>query len=126
MKLSQGGLVQLLNSNAVELRFNRRRPLLNSTTRRMLATNDTNLLMSPQGKIALNWHEAPGNLRFDPSKKGLVMTWDIFMQAYRLIPTESVDIVSVIKTSPPDEFWKYFNEVLAKMTPSDKQQFMSQ
>ena len=72
MILSQGGLIQLLNTNAVELKFSRRRPLPNSSNRRMLATNDTSLLMSPQGKIALNWHEAPGNLKFDPSKKGLV------------------------------------------------------
>jgi len=124
MKLSQGGLIQLLNSNAVELKFNRRRPLPGKITRRMLATNDTNLLMSPQGKIALNWHQAPGRLNFNPSEKGLIMTWDIFMQGYRLIPSESIEVVSVIKTTPPDEFWKYFNEVLAKMSPSDKMRFM--
>ena len=124
MKLSQGGLIELLNSNAVELKFNRRRPLPGSVSRRMLATNDTNLLMSPQGKIALNWHSAPGSLKFNPSEKGLVMTWDIFMQNYRLIPVESVDVVSVIKTTPPEEFWIYFNQVLAKMSPSDKDSFM--
>ncbi len=124
MRLSQGGLIELLNSNAVELKFNRRRPLVNSTQRRMLCTNDTNLHMSPQGKIALNWHQAPGSLKFDPSKKGLVMTWDIFMQGYRLIPSESVDVISVIKTTPPEDFWNYFNNVLSKMSASDKQQFM--
>jgi hypothetical protein len=124
MKLSQGGLIELLNSNAVELKFNRRRPLPGNVSRRMLATNDTNLLMSPQGKIALNWHSAPGNLKFNPSEKGLVMTWDIFMQDYRLIPVENVDVVSVIKTTPPEEFWIYFNQVLAKMSPSDKDSFM--
>lgn len=124
MKLSQGGLIELLNSNAVELKFNRRRPIPGNITRRMLATNDTNLLMSPQGKVALNWHAAPGNLKFNPSEKGLVMTWDIFMQNYRLIPVESVDVVSVIKTTPPEEFWIYFNQVLAKMSPSDKDAFM--
>lgn len=126
MKLSQGGLIQLLNSNAVELKFNRRRPLPNSTQRRMLCTNDTALLMSPQGKVALNWHEAPGRLKFSPEDKGLVMTWDIFMQEYRLIPTESVEVISVIKTTPPEDFWNYFNNVLAKMSPGDKQTFMSQ
>jgi hypothetical protein len=124
MRLSQGGLIELLNSNAVEIKFNRRRPLPNNLARRMLATNDTNLLMSPQGKIALNWRQAPGSLKFDPSKKGLIMTWDIFVQDYRLIPSESVEVVSVIKTTPPDEFWIYFNQVLAKMSSSDKEQFM--
>ena len=46
------------------------------------------------------------------------------MQDYRLIPVESVDVVSVIKTTPPEEFWIYFNQVLAKMSPSDKDSFM--
>lgn len=126
MKLSQGGLIQLLNSNAVEVKFNRRRPLPGKVQRRMLCTNDTNLLMSPQGKVALNWHDAPGRLKFNPEEKGLIMTWDIFMQGYRLIPSESIEVISVIKTTPPDEFWKYFNEVLAKMSPGDKQIFMDQ
>lgn len=126
MKLSQGGLIQLLNSNAVEVKFNRRRPLPGKPQRRMLCTNDTNLLMSPQGKVALNWHDAPGRLKFSPEDKGLIMTWDIFMQSYRLIPSESIEVISVIKTTPPDEFWKYFNEVLAKMSAGDKQIFMDQ
>jgi len=52
------------------------------------------------------------------------MTWDIFMQDFRLIPAESVEIVSAINTNPPDKFWEYFNKVLSKMTESEKVQFM--
>jgi len=122
--MSPGTLVQILNTNVVELRFNRRRPLPGSTFRRMLATNDTNLLNSTPGRLALNFHGAPDRLKFSPEEKGLVMTWDIFLQDFRLIPAESVDVVSAINTKNPEQFWKYFNTVLAKMTESEKVQFM--
>jgi hypothetical protein len=122
--MSPGTLIQLLNEHAVELRFTRRRPLPGDTFRRMLATNDTNLLNSTPGRLALNFHGAPSHLKFSPEQKGLVMTWDIFMQDFRLVPAESVEIVSVIRTTPPDEFWNYFNNVLAKMPESQKVQFM--
>lgn len=125
MKVSQTALAALLNKNAVELRFLRRRPIAGApATRRMLATNDTVLLNSAAGRVALNFKPASGRLKFDPSQKGLVLTWDIFMQDYRLVPSESVDIVSVIPTTPPEEFWKYFSEVLSKMSTTDKEQFM--
>jgi len=125
MKLSQSSLTALLNKNAVELKFLRRRPMAgDQPTRRMLATNDTILLNSIEGRTALNFRPATGQLKFNPQAKGLVLTWDIFMQDYRLVPCESVDIVSVIPTTPPDEFWKYFNTVLSKMTATDKMRFM--
>jgi len=90
----------------------------------MLATNDTDLLNSTPGRLALNFHGAPGRLKFSPEQKGLVMTWDIFLQDFRLIPAESVEIVSVIRTSPPEEFWNYFNNVLSKMPETQKVEFM--
>lgn len=125
MRVSQTALVALLNKNAVELRFLRRRPMAGDRpTRRMFATNDTVLLNSNEGRVALNFRPAPGRLKFNPQQKGLILTWDIFMQDYRLVPSESVEVVSVIPTTPPDQFWKYFSEVLSKMSTTDKQQFM--
>ena len=125
MKVSQTALAALLNKNAVELRFQRRRPIAGApATRRMLATNDTVLLNSAAGRVALNFRPATGRLKFNPAQKGLVLTWDIFMQDYRLIPAESVDVVAVIPTTPPEEWWKYFSEVLSKMSTTDKEQFM--
>ena len=125
MRVSQSALTKLLEKNAVELRFSRRRPIAGSSpTRRMLATNDGMLLNSAAGKTALNFRPASGRLKFNPTQKGLVLTWDIFMQDYRLVPAESVDVVSVIPTTPPEEFWKYFSEVLSRMSGTDKEQFM--
>ena len=122
--MSPGTLIQILNTHAVELKFTRRRPLPGMPFRRMLATNDTDLLNSTPGRLALNFHGAPGRLKFSPEQKGLVMTWDIFLQDFRLIPAESVEIVSVIRTSPPEEFWNYFNNVLSKMPEAQKVEFM--
>ena len=125
MRVSQSALTKLLEKNAVELRFSRRRPIAGSPpTRRMLATNDGMILNSAAGKTALNFRPASGRLKFNPTQKGLVLTWDIFMQDYRLVPAESVDVVSVIPTTPPEEFWKYFSEVLSRMSGTDKEQFM--
>ena len=125
MRLSQTALVALLNKNVVELRFMRRRPAVGSPpTRRMLATNDTILLNSSAGRTALNFKPAHGRLKYNPQAKGLVMTWDIFMQDFRQVPAESVEVVAVIPTNPPEVFWKYFGEVLSKMSALDKETFM--
>ncbi len=125
MKISQTALATLLSRNAVEIKFLRRRPMGGDLpTRRMLCTNDLVMLNSAQGKVALNFKSAPGRLKFNPQQKGLVLTWDIFMQDYRLVPSESVDVVSVIPTTPPEEWWKYFSEVLSKMNTSQKLSFM--
>lgn len=125
MKISQTALAALLSKNAVELRFLRRRPMAGDLpTRRMLCTNDLVMLNSVQGRTALNFKPAPGRLKFNPQQKGLVLTWDIFMQDYRLVPSESVDVVTVIPTTPPEQWWKYFSEVLSRMTTSQKMAFM--
>ena len=119
--MSPGALEQILKGHAVELRFDRRRPLPGNTIRRMLATNDTNLLTSVQGSLALNYHGAPGRLKFNPLQKGLVLTWDIIMQDFRLVPAENVEVVRAIKTTPPDEFWDFFNRVcLLYTSPSPR------
>lgn len=125
MKVSQTALAALLSKNAVEIKFLRRRPMAGDLpTRRMLCTNDLVMLNSAQGRVALNFRPAPGSLKFNPQMKGLVLTWDIFMQDYRLVPAESVDVVSVIPTTPPEQWWKYFSEVLSKMTATQKMAFM--
>jgi hypothetical protein len=125
MKLSQSSLAALMSKNAVEIKFLRRRPVAGEPAfRRMFATNDLLLLNSAAGRTALNFRPATGRLDFNPAQKGLVLTWDIFMQDYRLVPANTADVISVVPTTPPDEFWKYFSEVLSKMSTTDKMSFM--
>lgn len=123
MKLSLSGLSALLKSNAAEVRFRRRRQGP-GPFRRMLCTNDLKLLMSIPGKLALNYRRPTGLPPYNPTAYNLLCVWDIFMQDFRMIPVDAVDVISVIPTTPPDAFWNYFNEKLATMSAVEKMSFM--
>jgi len=124
MKLSLGGLSSLLTSNAAEIRFRRRRPGP-TPFRRMLCTNDLKLLQGISGKIALNYRRPTNYPAYNPTQYNLLCVWDIFMQDFRMIPVDAVEVVSVLPTSPPDQFWMYFNERLSKMSAFEKISFMT-
>lgn len=123
MRLSLGGLSQLLKSNAAEVRFRRRRPGP-TPFRRMLCTNDLSLLQSIPGKIALNYRRPTGFPPYNPTQYNLLCVWDIFMQDFRMVPVDATDVVSVLPTNPPDQFWQYFNEQLSQMSAFEKLSFM--
>jgi hypothetical protein len=117
----------LLHTNAAELRFHRRleKPGFNDY-RRMLCTNDRKLLMSVPGKRVLNYKPPTSSLKYDPTAKNLVVAWDIFLQDFRMINCNDVEVISVIKTSPdPQPFWKYFYERLVHMSANQKARFMN-
>ena len=123
MRVSGEQLRLLLLQNVVEVKFTRRRPKPGAPSfRRMLATNNYGLLNSIQGRTALNYRPPSHNLEYDPKLKGLVVTWDIFMQDYRQIPSSAADVIAVIPAN--NEFWDYFNSKLAFMSPKEKFDFM--
>jgi hypothetical protein len=128
MRLGSSALALLLMQNVVELKFRRRleKPGF-PDYRRMLCTNDKNLLMSKLGREILNYDPPKGgNLPYDPRSKNLVIAYDIFYQNFRAINCNDVDVVSVIKTSPDaTEFWKYFNEKIRPMSATQKATFMN-
>ncbi|MEY5134971.1 MAG: hypothetical protein RL709_672 [Pseudomonadota bacterium] len=127
MRLGRTALWTLLANNAAELRFRRRinKPGFKDY-RRMLCTIDKRLLLSAPGKQILNYTVPNGSLRYDPAAKNLVVCWDIFMQNWRMVNCDDVDVIAVIKTSPdPTDFWKYFFERLADMSAAQKARFMN-
>jgi hypothetical protein len=127
MRLGRAALSTLLQTSVAELRFRRRieKPGFKDY-RRMLCTNDRGLLTSALGKQVLNFVPPTGQLKYNPSAKNLVVCWDIFMQNYRMINCNDVDLIAVIKTSPdPMNFWKYFNEKILKMSAAQKAQFIN-
>ena len=127
MRLGRSALAQLLMTNVVELRFKRRIEKAGfGDYRRMLCTNDKGLLMSQLGRNILNFEPATQPPKFNPAQKNLIISWDIFMQNYRCINCNDVEVVAVINTSPnATEWWKYFNESIAPMPPGQKAQFMN-
>lgn len=128
MRLGSSSLALLLMQNVVELRFKRRREKSGfNDYRRMLCSNDKNLLMSKLGREVLNYNPPEGQgLPYDPRSKNLVIAYDIFYQNFRAINCNDVEVISVIKTSPdPTEFWKYFNEKIRPMSAPQKATFMN-
>ena len=126
MRLSRTGLALLLAKNAVELRFKRRIYKLGfNDYRRMLCTKDFLLLQSVGGKNILNYKPPTGTLKYDPAQKNLIVAWDIFMQNWRMINCNDVDVVAVVPTTPPDMWWKYFNEKILPMATNQKAVFMN-
>lgn len=126
MRLGRTALAILLQTSVAELRFHRRIEKQGfKDYRRMLCTNDKKLLLSVPGKEILNFVPPTGHLKYDPAAKNLVVAWDIFMQNFRMINCNDVEVIAIIKTNPdPHPFWKYFYEHLANMSAVQKAQFM--
>lgn len=125
MKLSLDGLAKLCNTNLVELKFTRRvqtpgRP----SSRRMLATLDSELLNSKEGIEILNFKPPTKSPSYDANSKGLLTVWDLLFQDWRNIPVDATVVVSSVPTKPVETFWKYFNKVIGKMSAAQKAAFM--
>ena len=124
MKVSLPTLKNLLLSNVAEIKFIRKRPKAGApSTRRMLCTNSLSLLMSPEGRLALNYRRAINNPRYNPSAKNVLITWDIFMQDYRCINMAACDLINVIPANKA--FWNFFNKKLALLSTDQKVRFMN-
>jgi len=124
MKVSLPTLKNILLSNVAEIKFVRKRPKLGSApTRRMLCTNNLKLLMSPEGRLALNYRRAINQPKFNPTASNVLITWDIFMQDYRCINMAACNLIQAIPAN--ESFWKFFNERLALLSPNDKLRFMN-
>jgi hypothetical protein len=126
VKLTLAGLEQLCRENVVEVKFTRRHAKGTSTTRRMLATCDSQLLESTDGLKILNYRIPSAAPAYDARARGLLPVWDIFMQDYRNIPVNNTEVISVVSTRPLETFWEYFNNILSKMSASQKASFMGQ
>lgn len=127
MRLGRIGLLAVLQNNVAELRFLRRHEKPGyKDYRRMLCTNDRKLLNSVPGRKVLNFFPPTGHLKYNPAAKNLVPAWDIFMQNFRMINCDDVEVIAIIKSSPdPNPFWKYFYESLYNMSSDQKAQFMN-
>lgn len=126
MKLSLDSLFNELQTNVLELKFVRRTKNSGKPPeRRMLATLDSLLLNSDEGKRILNFKPPTQNPAYNTVSRGLLTVWDILFQDWRNIPVTSVNVVAKVPTRPANEFWKYFNETILKMSPARKADFMS-
>lgn len=123
--ISYSSLYNALLTNVVELKFSRRRPKANSSTRRMLCTLDTSLLTSEQGISVFNYKPAQSAPAYNAANKGLIPVWDILVQDWRMVNTESCNIITTIPTTPAAEFWKYFDVAILPLSSSQKANFIN-
>lgn len=127
VNLSSSGLSQLLQANVVELKFTRRHPIAKRpATRRMLASLCSEILDSDLGRTILNFKQPTQSSSYRASNYNLIVVYDIFMQDWRAIPVDKTEVIRVLPSNPPSEFWEYFSTVLVKMTASQKAAFMDQ
>ena len=91
----------------------------------MLCTLNMNLLNSDFGKKVLNFANSKGYPIYSPTKRNLLTVWDLLMQDWRNIPVESAVVIDpAIPAEPVQNFIKYFNQKIAKMTALEKKNFM--
>lgn len=123
MKATLTALQSLLQTNVVEVKFKRRKPKPGfPSTRRMLCTNCPVILNTSEARQALKYTPTKQPPKFNPAAKNIAIAWDVFVQDYRCITADNLEIVAVIPGD--DTFWKYFNEKLSKMTSGEKTGFM--
>jgi len=123
MKVSRNSLLSELNNKVCEIRFLRRMPKPNSpATRRMLCCNNLNLLNSVNGKTVLNFKSSSGGPRYNTANENTIITWDIFMQSWRTINCDNVDLIN---SWSEEQFWGTFNESFAPMSADEKIAFMN-
>ncbi len=126
MRVTRNGLQALVAQHAVELRFRRRHAKPGwKDHRRMLCTTDRTLLTSKAGRGIFNFTPTIGQLSYNAPAYNLVIAFDIFMQAWRAINCDEVEVISAIKTTPPEKFWEYFNTHIIQMTAEQKMSFMN-
>lgn len=123
MNVGRDALRTILLTFVAEVRFKRRTPGP-VPYRRMLCTLDRSLLDSLFGRITLNFSPPTQPPPYDTNSRNLLTVWDIFLQNWRTIDTTQVELVSTVRSSPPQSFWKYFNERLSRMTAMEKLSFM--
>jgi len=124
MKVSLGDLRKICLKNVAELKFTRRNKLRYPPTRRMLCTLDSILLNSDFGKEVLNFKTPKFSAPYNAKAKGLLTVWDIIMQDWRNVPVEACELVVAVPTQPQNEFIKYFDQKIGKMSSLQKKSFM--
>jgi len=124
MIVGLSNLKSILLNKVCEVKFARRNPKPGRpSTRRMLCTNNVQLLNSVEGRTILNYNPPRQAPNYNPNQENLIITWDILMQDFRTISCDSVDLVTTLEADAT--FWDYLSEKISPMTPEEKMNFMN-
>ena len=124
MIVGLSNLKSMLLSNVCEVKFARRNPKPGRpASRRMLCTNNVQLLNSVEGRTVLNSRPPRQAPEYNPNQENLIITWDILMQDFRTINCDTVDLITTLEAD--ETFWVYINEKIAPMSAGEKMAFMN-
>ena len=124
MITSLANLKTILLDKVCEVKFARRNPKPGRPAmRRMLCTNNIQLLNSLEGRTVLNYAPPRQAPKYNPNQENLIIVWDILMQDYRNINMNQCDLIQEIPAN--DDFWVYFNENIYPMSAAQKRNFMN-
>ena len=124
MIVGLSNLKSMLLSNVCEVKFARRNPKPGRpSSRRMLCTNNVQLLNSVEGRTVLNYRPPRQAPDYNPNQENLIITWDILMQDFRTINCDTVDLITTLEAD--ETFWVYINEKIAPMSAGEKMAFMN-
>lgn len=124
MITSLANLKTILLDKVCEVKFVRRNPKPGRpATRRMLCTNNVQLLNSVEGRTILNYDPPRQAPNYNPNQENLIIVWDVIMQDYRTINCDTVDLISTLEAD--ETFWVYINEKIAPMSAGEKMAFMN-
>ena len=124
MIVGLSNLKSMLLAKVCEVKFARRNPKPGRpASRRMLCTNNVQLLNSVEGRTVLNYRPPRQAPEYNPNQENLIITWDILMQDFRTINCDTVDLISTLEAD--ETFWVYINEKIAPMSTGEKMAFMN-
>ena len=124
MIVGLSNLKSMLLAKVCEVKFARRNPKPGRpASRRMLCTNNVQLLNSVEGRTVLNYRPPRQAPDYNPNQENLIITWDILMQDFRTINCDTVDLISTLEAD--ETFWIYLNEKIAPMSAGEKMAFMN-
>jgi len=128
MAANLSSLNTLLAYNVVELAFIRRNRKRGwPWNRRMLCTNNKDLLNSMAGRLTLNFAPPTQPPAYNYTSKNLACTWDILWQDWRMLPAEAVNVIATYPVRNKldiDRFWEFFTKMVYPMTTGQKTKFM--
>ena len=124
MIIGLSNLRSMLLAKVCEVKFARRNPKPGRpASRRMLCTNNVQLLNSVEGRTVLNYRPPRQAPDYNPNQENLIITWDILMQDFRTINCDTVDLITTLEAD--ETFWVYINEKIAPMSAPEKMAFMN-
>ncbi len=112
-------ILQVFHNNVVELRFVRRTPKYNGTTRRMLCTANWKYLSSVLTRRVFGWSNPKSRRGTSWYKmRRLVIVWDLLINNFRIISLDDWSILGVLPLQSLEDkaqFLVFYNEYISRM-----------